>query len=223
MTSSLSRTPSPDLRLLTGQVAGAWGCGSVFLGTVALVFVISRGPILRLTGLGATPLVVCPQPIVGGGCSSLSLFQLTPAERLAVIALVAMVFVSLAVLVWRTAAATWLAGDTRARLLWVVVVGMGGFAGWSFAAVVTFAAGFSPLTQLILGYSCGGLPFGLVAGMLLRPWRANVAALGISAALVAAGFLMVAGQPPPYPRNVFTLYADYARFFFSRSGNATFY
>ena len=49
--------------------------------------------------------------------------------------------------------------------------------------------------------------------MLLRPWRANVVAGGVCAGLVAAGFLMVAGRPVPL--NVFTLYADYARAFFS--------
>ena len=40
-----------------------------------------------------------------------------------------------------------------------------------------------------------------------------MAAGGVSAGLVAAGFLMVAGHP--VPQNVFTLYAEYARSFFS--------
>ena len=84
---------------------------------------------------------------------------------------VAALFVSLGLVLWRTAAATWLSADTRARLLWVILVGLGGLAGWSFAATVTFAVGFSPLVQGILAYLGGGLPFGLAAGMLLRPWR----------------------------------------------------
>jgi hypothetical protein len=46
--------------------------------------------------------------------------------------------------------------------------------------------------------------------MLLRPWRANVAFLAISAGLVAAGFLMVVGQSAAYP---LTDFADYARLF----------
>jgi hypothetical protein len=78
--------------------------------------------------------------------------------------------------------------------------------------VVTFAAGFGFTLQLVLAYTAGGLPFALVAGMLLRPWRANVAAGGVSAGLVMAGFLMVAGLPQPL--NAFTLYAHYARAFF---------
>ena len=41
----------------------------------------------------------------------------------------------------------------------------------------------------------------------------NVLAGAMCAGLVAAGFLIVAGRPAP--QNVFMLYADYARSFFS--------
>ena len=136
---------------------------------------------------------------------------------------VAALFVSLGLVLWRTAAATWLSADTRARLLWVILVGLGGLAGWSFAATVTFAVGFSPLVQGILAYLGGGLPFGLVAGMLLRPWRANLAAIGVSAVPVMAGFLMVAGHSPLYQQNVFAVYADYASSFFSTGSGAVIY
>ena len=112
---------------------------------------------------------------------------------------------------WWTAGASWLTGDPRARLLWVLLVGAGGLVGWSYAAVVTFAAGFGATAQLILAYTGGGLPFALAAGLLLRPWRANVLAGAMCAGLVAAGFLMVAGGPTP--QNVFALYAEYARSF----------
>jgi len=42
--------------------------------------------------------------------------------------------------------------------------------------------------------------------------QVNVAGVALSAALVGAGYLMVAGHPglSPYPRTVFTLYAGYA-------------
>jgi hypothetical protein len=216
MASSESDKPRSDLRLLVAQVAGAWLCGSAFMGTVALLFLISERALLGPPGPGPVPLIACPPPVIPGPCGYPSLFLLTPVERLAVFALVTALFVSLAVLIWRTTAASWLAGDTRGRLLWVLVVALGGLAGWSYAAVVTFAVGFSPVTQVVLGYTAGGLPFGLVAGTLLRPWRANIAALGVSAGLVIAGLLMVAGRHPGYPQNVFTLYAEYARSFFSR-------
>jgi hypothetical protein len=217
MTSWSSRIPGWDSRRLAGQIGGAWLCGSVIMGTVAVVFLASEGTVFGRPGSTGSPEVCLPgnSPI----CGRPSLFQLTPVERLAVFALVAGMFVSLAVLVWRTTAATWLGGDIRAKLLWVMLVGLGGLAGWSFAAVITFAVAFSPVTQLILGYTCSGLPFALVAGMLLRPVRANVVAVAVSAGLVAAGFVMVAGEHQVYPQNVFTLYASYARYFFSNNGS----
>src|SRR5215469_8002270 len=217
----MANPPAPlsksDALLMAKQVGGAWACGSVFLGTVAVLFLTSENaPLLGLPI--AVPAQTCPRPVISEPCPGPSLYQLTPLERLAAVALVGALFVSLGLLLWRTAAATWLSADTRARLLWVILVGLGGLAGWSFAATVTFAVGFSPLTQGILAYLAGGLPFGLVAGMLLRPWRANVASIALSAALVMAGFLMVAGRSPVYPQNVFALYAHYAQSFFSGRG-----
>ncbi len=205
----------PDARLMARQLAGAWLCGSVLMGTVAWGIMSAQGtsiPVptpVKLTG-PARITVFCPGP---PSCGPPSFFQLMPLARLAVVALVALLFVALAVLSWWTAGASWLTGDGRARLLWVLLVGGGGLLGWSYAAVITFAAGFGFAAQLILAYTAGGLPFALVAALLLRPWRANVVAGGESAGLVAAGFLIVAGHPAP--QNVFTLYADYARSFFS--------
>jgi hypothetical protein len=188
-----------EVKALGWQLAGAWVCGSVLLGTVALVF-------LRTHAVSGGPLTP----------AAVSLTLLTPLERLAVFALVAALFVALGVLSWGTAPASWLSGDTRARILWALLVGAGGLAGWGFAAAVTFAANFGSGTQLILAYLAGGLPFALTAAMLVRPWRVNVAAVALSALLVGSGYLMVAGHPAfsPYPRNVFTLYIDYARSFF---------
>lgn len=206
----------PDARLMVRQLAGAWLCGSVLMGTVAWGFLSAEGtrpvplpvPARPFSALGTALCAGWPPP-----CGPPSFFQLTPLARLAVLTLAALLFLCLALIGWWTAGASWLTGDARARLLWVLLVGVGGLAGWSYAAVVTFAAGFGATAQLILAYTCGGLPFALVAGMLLRPWRVNVAAGGVSAGLVAAGFLMVAGHPAA--RNVFALYAEYARSFFS--------
>jgi len=194
------------------QLAGAWLCGSVLMGTVAWGFLSAQvTAVPTATQLSA----YAPCPGHGAPCAYPSFFQLMPLARLAVLTLLALLFVALAVLSKWTAGASWLTGDARARLLWVLLVGGGGLIGWSYAAVVTFAAGFGSTAQLILAYLGGGLPFALVAGMLLRPWRANVVAGGLSVGLVAAGFLMVAGHPAT--QNVFALYADYARSFFSGS------
>jgi hypothetical protein len=206
---------SPDARLMVRQLAGAWLCGSALMGTVAWGFLSAEGTTAVLVPVPVRAFAPAGTAICPGlpSCGPPSFFQLTPLARLAVLALVALLFICLALLSRWTAGASWLTGDARARLLWVLLVGAGGLAGWSYAAVVTFAAGFGSTAQLILAYLGGGLPFALVAGMLLRPWRANVAAGGVSAGLVAAGFLMVAGHP--VPQNVFTLYAEYARSFFS--------
>jgi len=186
------------------------------MGTVAWGFLSAEGTAVPLSvpllapGKGASAIAVCPG---WPPCGPPSFFQLMPLARLGVLTLVALLFMALAVLGRLTAGASWLTGDARGRLLWALLVGAGGLAGWSYAAVVTFAAGFGFTTQLALAFTAGGLPFALVAGMLLRPWRANVVAGGMSAGLAAAGFLMVAGHPAP--QNVFTLYAEYARYFVS--------
>ena len=200
----------PDTSLMVRQLAGVWLCGSVLMGTVAWGFLSAQVTAVSV----ATPLSrYAPCPGHGAPCAYPSFFQLSPLGRLAVLALLALLFVALAALAWWTAGASWLTGDARARLLWVLIVMGGGLAGWSYAAVVTYAAGFGSTTQLILAYTAGGLPFALVAALLLRPWRVNVVAGAMCAGLVAAGFLMVAGRP--VPQNVFLLYADYARSFFS--------
>ena len=200
----------PEARLMVRQLTGAWLCGSVLMGTVAWGFLSAQVTAIPVT-TGLARYAPCPGH--GAPCAYPSFFQLSPLGRLAVLVLLALLFVALAVLSWWTAGASWLTGDARARLLWVLVVMGGGLLGWSYAAVVTYAAGFDSTTQLILAYTAGGLPFALVAALLLRPWRVNVAAGAMCAGLVTAGFLMVAGRP--VPQNVFLLYADYARSFFS--------
>jgi hypothetical protein len=194
------------------QLTGVWLCGSVLMGTVAWGFLSAQGIAVPVA---ARPSRSAPCPAPGVPCTYPSFFQLIPLARLAVLVLVALLFVTLAIVGKRTAGASWLTGDARARLLWVLLTGTAGLAGWSYAAVVTYAAGFSSTAQLILAYTAGGLPFALVAALLLRPWRVNVVAGVMCAGLVAAGFLMVAGHPAS--QNVFMLYADYARSFFSGS------
>ncbi|HEY2307150.1 MAG TPA: hypothetical protein VGI05_14835 [Streptosporangiaceae bacterium] len=205
----------PGARLMLRQLTGTWLCGSVLMGTVAWGFLSSQVTAVPVA-TSLSQYVPCPGH--GALCVYPSFFQLMPLARLAVLALLALLFAALTVLSRWTADASWLTGDVRARLLWVVLVMAGGLAGWSYAAVVTYAAGFGSTAQLILAYTAGGLPFALVAALLLRPGRVNVVAGGICAGLVAAGFLMVAGHP--VPQNVFLLYADYARSFFSGASSA---
>lgn len=216
------RWPS-DARLMARQLAAVWLCGSVLMGSVAWGFLSAQGGSVPLPSPARLPAPARPVAACPGwpACGPPSFFQLVPLARVAVLVLVALLFAALAVLGWWTAGVSWLTGDTRARVLWVLLVGVGGLFGWSYAAVVTFAAGFGDTTQLGLAYTVGGLPFALVAAMLLRPWRVNLVAGGVSAGLVAAGFLLVGGHPEP--QNVFTLYAQYARSLFSSGSGVILY
>lgn len=98
---------------------------------------------------------------------------------------------------WRTITASWLRwSDPRSIILWTIIVTGCGLAGWGFAAVVTFEAGFSLTAQLILDYTCGGLPFALVAAMLARPWQVNAVAIMLTVIAVLVGLVLM---PAPIP------------------------
>ena len=179
---------APEVR----QLGYAWLIGSVTLGTVALVVLKAR-PLLTVTPPGP-PITTLPgQPVP----APFPQVVLMPGwARLSVLALVAALFVALLVLGWRTIGLSWLPGEARGRLLWTVIVGVAGLAAWFFAATVTFGAGFGPNVQIVLGYVGGGLPFALIAAMLLRRPAVNLWAIVISAGLVAIGFILVAAHSP---------------------------
>lgn len=149
------------------QLVGVWVIGSVLTGTLAVLFTLDRGP------WPIQPLAALP---------TLSL--------LGVFGLVAALFAALGLLVWGSPGASWLPETGRGRTLWVVLVAVAGLAGWGFAAAVTFAAGFSLDTQLLLAYLSGGLPFTLVATWLLRSVAANVAGIALSGVLLLIGWLV---------------------------------
>jgi len=188
------------------QLIAVWVTGSVIMGTVA---VLVRPVVVSRIGGGPVPRGLVYIPVR-------SIQVLSPLASAAVLALMLGLFAVLAVLAWRMAGATWLAGGARPRLLWVVLVGAGGLAGWFFAATVTFALGFTALTQLLLAYFAGGLPFALAAGLLQRPWAVNLAAATAVAGLVLAGYVLVArSQIPLYSHNVFMLALEYLLIVFS--------
>lgn len=151
------------------QLAGTWVVGSVVMGTVALILTAKRVP-----GLPFRPLAF-----------------LSPGMLFLLVFLVALMFAALFVLAWRTQEASWLRADPRAPILWALAVGGAGLAGWGFAAVVTFEAGFDHTAQLLLAYLGGGLPFALCAGMLSRHVRVNWVAVGLTAVALAVGALLM--------------------------------
>lgn len=154
------------------QLALTWLVGSLSLGTVALLFVA-----------GEPPDLFRPLP------------AFSPLGLLALVGLFGVLFAGLLVTVWLTPEASWLAEGARGRVLWAVVVGGAGFAGWGFAATATFLAEWSHGVQLGLAFVGGGLPFALVAAMLQRPWRVAVAAVGAAVVAVVAGVLIAEVGP----------------------------
>jgi hypothetical protein len=160
------------MSLVGRQLVGTWVVGSATTGTLAVLFTLDRGD------LPLAPLDTLP-----------------PISLLGVLGMLAALFAALGLLAWGTAEVTWLPATGRGQTLWVLVVGAGGLAGWGFAAAATFAAHLPLDAQLILCYAAGGLPFALVAAMLLAPPRANVAALVVTAVLAATGVVIMDGNP----------------------------
>ncbi|HEV7650682.1 MAG TPA: hypothetical protein VGP26_21265 [Actinophytocola sp.] len=154
------------------QLVGTWVAGSATTGTLAVLFTLDRG-FLPVRPLGAMPLI----------------------SVLGVVGMLAALFAALGLLAWGTAEVTWLPPTGRGGTLWVLAVGFGGLAGWGYAAAGTFAGEFSLEAQLVLGYAAGGLPFVLVAAMLLAPARVNAAALGVTVVLLVVGAVVMHGEP----------------------------
>ncbi len=151
------------------QIPIVWLIGSIVTGTIAVILTNDHDLV-----------PITPLPF------------LTGPEMAALVALVVVLFLGLYAVGWRTIKATWLRWqDLRSVLLWTLLVGVVGLGGWGFAAAVTFDAGFSLTAQLILAYTCGGLPFALVAGMLLRPWRLNAASVMLAVIAVLVGLTIM--------------------------------
>lgn len=210
MASIAARVSIRGLSPAVRQLGYAWIIGSVIMGTVATLFLAFPPTPQVSPGQSIFPLP--GQPGASGAAPVAPLAGLPPLVRLGVVTLVITLFIGLAVLAWRTPGISWLPEDVRGRMLWVLLTGGAGIAAWLFAATVTFGAGFGRPAQLVLGYLGGGLPFALVAAMLQRSWRVNVAAGGVSAVLVVAGFLLVAGSE--YQPSALSLYFQYIGYLF---------
>ncbi|MPZ82847.1 MAG: hypothetical protein GEV28_21590 [Actinophytocola sp.] len=154
------------------QLVGTWVVGSATTGTLAVLFTLGRG-----------------------GSLVLPLDRLPVLSQVGVVGMLAALFAALALLGWGTVEVTWLPDTGRGQALWTVLVGGAGLVGWAFAAAATFAGRFTLPAQLVLGYVGGGLPFVLVAAMLLRPERVNAAAVGVTAVLLLVGTVIMDGRP----------------------------
>ncbi|WP_158890950.1 hypothetical protein [Amycolatopsis anabasis] len=155
------------------QLVFVWLIASLTLGTVALLLVGGVHPDYGFRSLAE---------LSNGALSLLFL-------------LLVLLVAGLAVLVARTGELSWVADDPRGKVVWVLLVGGLGFAGWGYAATVTFGAFFPPGVQIALAYFGGGLPFALIAAMLQRPRRVNAAAFVLAVIAVVAGWAIVGGGP----------------------------
>jgi hypothetical protein len=153
------------------QLGLTWLVGSAITGTLAVLFTHDTD------GLPFWPLEML---------SSGSLFTLG-------VLLFALGVATLAI-GWRTQHASWLPNGGRGVLLWTILVAGGGLAGWGYAAAVTFYAEFTTTGQLVLAYTCGGLPFALIAGLLAKPKRMNLAAAALTAIAFLTGFVLLEGR-----------------------------
>ncbi|MBL7522530.1 hypothetical protein I6A84_31705 [Frankia sp. CNm7] len=95
-----------------------------------------------------------------------------------------------------TRAASVLGGTGGRRALWALLVAGVGTAGWVLGWAVTDVAGLGVSRDPLLAALLGGVPFALVAGLLLlRGWPFSVGALTLSVALVAAGVVVLRQEP----------------------------
>ncbi|GIF69482.1 hypothetical protein Ais01nite_75170 [Asanoa ishikariensis] len=101
-----------------------------------------------------------------------------------------------------TAPVTRLGATVPARLLWVVIVLVGGTVlwsqGWAFADAAELGISHNPWWVALFG----GLAYALVAGFLLRGWRLNLTAVGVLLALTVGGLVALRAAEPEEPAGV---------------------
>ncbi|MGI5175399.1 hypothetical protein ACQEVZ_03595 [Dactylosporangium sp. CA-152071] len=155
--------------LAVGQLAGVWMLGSV--GLPAAVGVVVAAAFAHSTA-----------GLAGGGIVVAGVFLLV-----------------LWLIVRATAAASVLGGTTGRQVWWVLLVLGFGVALWGFGWALTDEAGLGVSRDGTLTLLCSGIPFALVAGVLLRGWPARLTAAGTLVALVAAGLVALARSSPALP------------------------
>ena len=148
------------------QLLGVWAAGSLTLGTVALIFVLHRTGDLVL------------QPVVELGSAAFLVLLLGAVLAVALLALAG-------------SADSALGDHLPGRLVWTIVVLVGGLAGWGYAASVALALQWAPWLLVVLAYAVGGFTFALVAATLSRAARQAGLALGVSLVLLVLGALLV--------------------------------
>ncbi|MFI9589214.1 hypothetical protein [Nonomuraea sp. NPDC052265] len=163
------RSPGPAAAKpvpVLAHLAAAWAVGSVFLPTAGAVL---------------------PAMLFAGG----------EAVFLVLAALGVAAILGYLVIVIRATRDVSVLGATRGgRLLWALLVMGPGTAGWALGWAATDAAGLGVSRDAALAFPLGGVPYALVAGVLVRGWRHRAVALVLSVALLAAGVAVLRQEPP---------------------------
>jgi hypothetical protein len=178
-------------RRIGWQLGLTWIIGSVVVGTLAVIFTSDPPARMPFHSVASLP----------GG------------RTLAMLVLLAVLFVGFVVLVHQTRFATWVGRGPRGHLLWAVVVCVAGTAGAGYAATGTFLLEYAHGTQILLGYLFGGLSYALVAAMLARPRGLNVAAVVVAGVLVVVGLVLT--DEGPYGANLVQATLEYLTYLIS--------
>lgn len=109
---------------------------------------------------------------------------------------VSTVLAYLILVITATRAASALGTTGGRRVLWALLVLGLGTAGWALGWAVTDIAGLGVSRDPMLTFLLGGVPFALVAGLLLRGWQFNAAALGLTVVLAGAGAVVLRHETP---------------------------
>ncbi|MEW9547155.1 hypothetical protein [Nonomuraea sp. NPDC050783] len=119
-------------------------------------------------------------------------------EALAAVVLVAasLVLACLILVVSRTRTASRLGAGGGRRVVWALLVLCGGTAGWALGWAATDVAGLGVSRSPLLAALLGGVPFALVAGMLLRGRRFGLTALALSVALAGVAVVLLRRESP---------------------------
>jgi hypothetical protein len=91
---------------------------------------------------------------------------------------------------------TALGATAAGRVVWALLVTGGGAVGWLLGWAVSDTAGLGISGSSALTFALGGVPFALVAGLLLRPRPLRLTALGLIVLTVAAGVVVLHREPP---------------------------
>lgn len=102
----------------------------------------------------------------------------------------------LIVVITTTRSVSVLGASVGGRVLWALVVLGVGTVGWALGWAITDAAGVGLSRNPLLTFLFGGVPFALVAGLLLHGWPRRAPAIGLSVVLIGAAVVALRHETP---------------------------